>query len=498
MRTLIILLCFVYSTSFAQKSNSLDKKVKEFEAYIINAQKVWEAPGIAVTVVKDGKVLLTKGYGVREINTNEPVDANTLFACASTTKAMVAAAMGILVDEGKVNWNDKVINHLPDFQLYDPYVTREITVRDLFTHNTGVGNTDFLWGLMDISGEEVLHKMRYVQPSYSLRAGYTYQNIFYLAAGKVIEKASGQSWDQFIRDRVFMPLGMTNTYPLLKDVKDSNQTRAHYKVNGEIMVIDHLSADQIGPAGSVWSSIADMSKWVTAMLDSSKFAGGRLLSANTWAEMFKPQILIPINQFYPTAQITKPNWTSYGLGWFQQDYKGRKINYHTGSLPGSIALNAQLPDENLGIYIFGNYDHVELRHALMFKAFDLFALGGNRDWNKEFFDLYEKIRLTSEKRTEDFKSKRVMDTKPSLALEAYAGNYRDKLYGNLLIKVEGDQLVFTSNNYLSGKLKHWHYDTFVTQFEKSWRGEWPVQFELNALGQVSKVSFSGFEFSRVE
>lgn len=498
MRILIIILCFAYSLAYAQKATPIDKKVKEFEDYILKSQQVWDVPGLAVTVVKDGKVLLAKGYGVREIKTNQQVDAQTLFACASTTKAMVVVCMGILVDEGKVNWNDKVINHLPDFQLHDPYITREITVRDLFTHNTGIGNTDFLWGLMNVSSDEVLHKMRYVEPSYSLRGGYTYQNIFYLAAGKIIEKVSGQSWDQFIRERVFQPLGMTRTFPLLSDVKDVNQTKAHYKVDGEIIIIDHLSADQIGPAGSVWSSIEDMSKWAICMIDSSKYVGGRLLSAKTWTEMFRPQILVPINQFYPTAQLTKPNWTSYGLGWFQHDYKGKKVNFHTGSLPGSIALHAQLPDERLGIYVFGNYDHAEFRHALMYKAFDLFALGGSRDWNAEFFNLYSNIKKENEKRVEEFKAKRAENTKPSLPLEAYAGKYTDKLYGEVLIQVDDSGLRFSSNNYLSAKLRHWHYDTFVTKFERSWRGEWPVQFVLGADGKVAKVSFSGFEFSRVD
>jgi CubicO group peptidase (beta-lactamase class C family) len=174
-----------------------DQQIKAFDAYVESARKLYQVPGLAVTVVKDGKVLFKKGYGVRELGTTSAVDTQTLFACASTTKAMTAMCMAMLVDEGKVKWDDAVIKHLPDFQLYDPYVTRELKIRDLFTHNSGVGNADFFWSIMSIPGDEVLSKMKMVKPSYSLRSSFIYQNIFYLYAGKVIEKVSGQPWEEF-------------------------------------------------------------------------------------------------------------------------------------------------------------------------------------------------------------------------------------------------------------------------------------------------------------
>lgn len=170
---------------------------------------------------------------------------------------------------------------------------------------------------------------------------------------------------------------MTRTAPMRKYIKDDNQTRPHFKIEKIIRPIGYTKDDAVGPAGSVWSSIDDMSKWVVCMLDSSKYSGGRLLKKETWQEMFKPQTLVPPGEFYPTAQITKPNWTTYGLGWFQHDYKGKKLNFHTGSLAGLTAINAQIQDEKIGFYIFENYDHAELRHALMYKALDLFALGGS-------------------------------------------------------------------------------------------------------------------------
>lgn len=497
MRLLGLLLVFSVTTGWAQKPVTIDKKIQEYEAYIVKGMKDWEVPGLAVTVVKDGKVLLANGYGVRELGKPDAVNAQTLFACASTTKAMVAACMGMLVDEGKVSWDDPVYKHLPEFQLYDPYVTRELRIRDLFIHNSGVGNADFLWSVMNIPTEEVLHKMRHVEPSYSLRAGFIYQNIFYAAAGEIIKKLSGKPWHQFIRERIFQPLGMTRTVPLLKDVTDPNQTKPHFKIDGTITVIEHTSADQIGAAGSVWSCAEDISKWVLCMLDSSKYAGGRLLSARTWTEMFKPQTLVTPSGFYPTARLTKPNWTTYGLGWFQHDYKGKKVNFHTGSLAGAIAMHGQLPDEKLGIYVFGNFDHAELRHALMYKAFDLFALGGTRDWSTEFLQLYRGIQAESEKKEKEFEARHIEGTKPTLSLDDYTGKYTSPLFGELIITRDGDRLTAVANNFLKATFTHWHYDTFRGWFDKKWYGKVNMTYTLGPTGKIVSVQVAAMDFSKV-
>jgi CubicO group peptidase (beta-lactamase class C family) len=497
MRIFFLLIVFSATVCVAQKSLSIDKKFQEFEAYILKAQKDWEVPGLAVAVVKDGKVLLAKGYGVRELGKPDPVNAQTLFACASTTKAMVASCMGMLVDEGKVSWDEPVYKHLPEFQLYDPYVTRELRIRDLFIHNSGVGNADFLWSVMDISTEEVLYKMRNVEPSYSLRSSFIYQNIFYVVAGEVIKKLSGKPWNEFISERLFKPLGMTRTVPLLQQVTDANQTKPHFKIEGTITVIEHTSADRVGAAGSVWSCIDDMSKWVACLLDSSKYPGGRLLSPKTWTELFKPQVIVPASQFYPTAHLTHPNWTTYGLGWFQHDYKGKKVNFHTGSLAGAIAMHGQLPKEKLGIYIFGNLDHAELRHALMYKAFDVFALGGTRDWSTEFLQLYKEIQTESEKKERDFESKRIEGTKPTLPLDDYTGKYMSPVFGELIITREGDQLTAVANGFLKATFSHWYYDTFRGWFEKKWYGKENLSFVLGPAGKVSSVEIAGMDFNRM-
>jgi CubicO group peptidase (beta-lactamase class C family) len=492
---LLPILLFLAVQTFSQ---TLEQKVKDFDTYIEKARNDWQVPGMAVVVVKDGKVLLKKGYGVRELGKPEKIDTKTLFACASTTKAMTAVCMGMLVDEGKIKWDDLVIKYLPEYQLYDPAVTRELRIRDLFTHNSGVGNADFVWTIMDISPSEILKRMQLVKPSYSLRSSFIYQNIFYIAAGAVIEKVSGKSWENFIQERIFNPMKMTRTAPMRKYIKDNNQVTPHFEVEKKVKPIGYTKDDAVGPAGSVWSSIDDMSKWMMCMMDSSKYDGGRLLQPATWAEMFKPQTLVPASQFYPTMQLIKPNWMTYGLGWFQHDYKGKKINYHTGSLSGLVAIHAQLPDEKVSIYVFENLDHAEVRHALVYKAFDQFALGGTRDWSKEFITLYSGIKAKAEKEEKDFEAKRVMNTTPPLALSEYTGKYSDPLYGELELTLHGNQLVIDINHFEKATVEHWHYNTFRGMYQNDWDGHALVNFTLNATGQVQKINLDGMEFTKVK
>jgi len=495
MKKLIPFLVFIFCV-FHLHAQSLETKIKAFDTYVETSRNLYQVPGLAIAVVKDGKVIFKKGYGVRQLGTANAVDTQTLFACASTTKAMTATCMAMLVDEGKVKWDDPAIKHLPDFQLYDPYVTRELKIRDLFTHNSGVGNTDFLWSIMKISSDEVLARMKLVKPSYSLRSSFIYQNIFYLYAGKVIEKVSGMPWEEFIQQRIFQPLGMTRTFPMLKMVKDPNQSMAHYWVDNKITVIERTNADAIGPAGSVWSCAEDMGKWALCMLDSSKYAGGRLLKSTTWMEMFKPQVMVTPEQFYPTAKLTKPNWMTYGLGWFQQDYNGHHINFHTGSLAGETAIHGQLPDSKLAIYIFGNYDHAEVRHALMFKAFDLFGTGGTRDWSSELYTLYKNIQAGDDKAEKQFEAARQLNTQPSLSLDTYTGRYTSPLYGELIITRENADLLLEFNQYKKAHVSHWHFDTFRGWFDNRWHGKLNANFDLNALGQVAGVTVDGMTFTR--
>lgn len=499
MKPSLLCLALLFSQLLsAQSRKAQPDPAAAYDAFVQQAVNDWHVPGLTVTVVKNGKVLFRKGYGVRELGKTEPVNTQTLFAMASTTKAMTAACLGMLVDEGKLNWDDPVINYLPDFQLYDPAVTRELRVRDLLIHNTGVGNADLLWTIMQIPPDEILRRMRLVQPSYSLRAGFIYQNVMYLAAGKVIEKVSGTPWETFIRQRIFEPLGMRRTRALFRDANtDANRARPHVEVRDTMRVVNSLNeegaVDAVGPAGSVWSCADELTAWMQCMLDSGRYSGKTLLKPVTWAELFKPQAIVTDAQFYPTQQLIKPVWKTYGLGWFQHDYRGHRVNFHTGSLTGMVAIHGQLPDQRLAVYVQANLDHAELRHALMYRAFDQFALGVEQDWNKAFLTLYGGIKQRARAAERKADSTRVLNTKPSLPLTAYVGQYTDPLYGTVTVSDKGGKLHFSANNVVAGRLDHWHYDTFRLTYDDFWSGTDAVGFVLDPQGKVAKLVWAGGE-----
>ena len=494
----LLIVCLITITSaFSQnKKQLLQNSLTAFDSYVQKAMQAWQVPGMSIAIVKDNEIVFTKGYGVREIGTDKKVDTKTYFTCASTTKAMTAVCMAILADQGKVQWTDPVTKYLPDFKLYDPLVTKELMIQDLFLHNTGVGNTDYLWGDNNLSQDEVLAKMQLVKPSYSFRSSFIYQNIFYLVAGKIIEKISGKTWDAFIKENIFDRLGMHHTKALYKYLDSDNRAIPHEIIDNKVTVVEKESADVIGPAGSVGSCADDIALWMKCMIDSSKCNGGRLVKPETWMYLLKPKTMVTEAEYYPTQLLTKPNFTTYAMGWFQQDYKGYKLNFHTGSLEGETAIHAQLPDKKFGIYIFGNLDHAELRHALMFKAIDLFELGGNTDWSTAFKNLYDSLKSERKKVFEASLPKQILNTKPSLPLNDYAGTYSDELFGTVKIVSENDQLKVVVNSVLNGTLSHFHFNTFQVIYTKKERTADYYTFQLDAAGKVSTLIINDITYKR--
>lgn len=469
--------------------------VEILDKYVESARNEWQVPGISVVVVQDGKVLLSKGYGVRELGKNEPVTNETLFGAMSTTKAMTTMALGMLVDDGKLNWDDKVIKHLPDFRVDDPYLTNELRVRDLLTHSAGLRNTDSLWiWSPDLSAAEVVSRLQYVKPVYSMRSGFIYQNVMYAVAGQVIEKLSGMPWDRFVTERLFVPLGMKNTFATLTRSKAyQNISRAHFEVQGKIEVIPETTVDAAAPAGAVWSTSDDMGKWIGFLLGNTTVNGKELIKPATLNEILRPQVIVPAGQFYPTIALTKPHWMTYGLGWFQHDYRGEMVNFHTGSLNGRTAIIGLLRDKKLGVYVFGNLDHAEVRHALMYKAFDLFAFHDNsRNWSAELKPVYDNLKAEGAKQMEAFKAMRVPDTKPSLPLSAYTGKYSDPFFGSIEIVEAGGKLKFILNKDVTGELSHWQFDTFMSKWSNRWYPDGLITFTVSPYsGTVDSINADG-------
>jgi CubicO group peptidase (beta-lactamase class C family) len=487
---------FIFFATSAQKPSVDEKTNALFDKYIQQALPVWKTPGMSVAVVKDGKIVFKKAYGVRELGKPDPYTTTTLSTCASTTKVMTAVCMGILVDEGKVKWSDKVQDLLPEFVLADPYSTTEITVLDLFTHNTGLGNGDNLW-VFGYPRNEIIQRMHWMQPAYSLRASFIYQNLMYIVAGELIQKLSGKTWEEFITERIFTVLGMDNTFAdhsMLTTA--SNASSSHFKDLDTVKVIPYLYGDNIGPAGGVWSCADDMARWLQCLLDSTKVNGKRLLRPSTYAAIFKPRV-IAAETMYPTMQLIKPHWFTYGLGWFQHDYNGKMVEMHTGSLAGLTAIAGLLPDEHFGIYIFGNLDHAELRHALMYKAFDLWCFNDNgKDWSQKMYTLYTSISDTAKKKELDQIAKRVLNTRPSLPLTAYTGRFTNKTFASAEITMSNDALLIKLPNNININLRHWQFDTFRGNFNHWWMGNSMAQFSINEKAEVSAVSIDGIVYTR--
>ncbi len=490
------LLCLTLC-AFPRVSAQTDTKVAGFDAYAAKAAKDWGAVGLAVAVVKDGKTVFAKGYGVRELGKPDLVDNNTLFSIGSTTKAMTAAALGMLVDEGKVQWDDPVTKYLPGFALGDPYVTREITVRDILVHRAGLANGDVLWYRNDNSPGEVLRRARFIPMAYPTRSSFIYQNIMYAAAGAVIAAASGMPWERFIETRILAPLGMDRTVSTLAGTAGKpNVASPHQKVGSEVRVISNAAVDPVAAAGAIWSSVSDMARWAAFVIDSGRVNGRPLLKPATWAELLKPQTIVPASEFYPTQQLTKPHWMTYGLGWFQHDYQGRMLQFHTGSIDGMVAIIGVIPEERLGVYVLGNLDHVEVRHALLYRALDTWLGTGTRDWSTELRTLYAGFAAAQESAIAKAQQTRVKGTKPSLGLEQYAGSYADSLVGSIQIRIEDGHLALQFGSQLHAPLEHWHFDTFEARWDNAWQGTDLVTFTMDAAGTIDGLWYAGRRLGR--
>ncbi|MDQ6737188.1 MAG: serine hydrolase, partial [Gemmatimonadota bacterium] len=437
-----------------------------FDAYVQKGMREWRVPGIAIAIVRNDSVVLSRGYGVRTTGKRDPVDDRTLFAIASDTKAFTGVLMAMLVDSGKVRWDDHVTSYLPGLQLADPYVTRELTVRDLLTHRAGLARADLLWtGGYGYDTDQLMHRLRYLHPSWGLRSHYGYNNLMYGAAGEVIARASGKPWTELLRDRVLQPLGMTCTNSTVTALpSQSDVASPHAIVDGKLTTVAYTNIDALPAAGAINSCAADMAQWVRFQLDSGRVGNRRLVSARNFRETHTPQLAIRIDSAY---RVLNPatHMRSYAIGWVVSDYHGREMLSHAGNLSGMSAMVGLLPEERLGVVVLSNLEDQALRESLMYRVFDMYLGSAPKDWSAE--TLAEKRRADSVSAADDraLQAKRARNTHQSLPLERYAGSYSDSLYGPARVTVENGHLVFAMAPRQVGDMEHWHYDTFRT----TWR-----------------------------
>ena len=459
-----------------------------FDDYVRKALTDWEVPGVAIAIIKDDRIVLAKGYGVKKIGDPTPVDERTLFAIGSSSKAFTAASVGMLIDEGKLKWDDPVTKYLPGFEMFDPYVTRELTVRDLLTHRSGLERGDMLWYGSEYDRDEILRRTRFLKPTWSLRSTFGYQNLMYLAAGQVVAKVSGRSWDEFIRQRLFVPLGMNASNTSIRSFKTpDNIASPHAKIEGKIQPIPWRNIDNIAPAGSINSNVVDMAQWVRLHLSQGEYDKKRLLSSGVTKEMQTSQTVIrtdpPFTLLYPEA-----HFLNYGLGWFLHDFRGRKVVEHGGSIDGMRAQVAMLPEEKLGVVVLTNLSGTILPMALMYRVFDAYLGVPQRDWSAELLKSMKSLEGQEEIARKKQEADRVKDTRPSLALKEYAGTYKNDLYGDVKVNHENGKLSVRFGPAFTGDLEHWHFDTFRAKFAGPGTQSAFVTFGLNSQGKIQTIT----------
>jgi CubicO group peptidase (beta-lactamase class C family) len=468
------------------------------DSYIRHAMVEWDIPGLAIAVVRDDSVIFARGYGERRVGSGEPVDEHTLFAVASTTKAMTVGALGMLVDEGAIRWDDPVTRHLPDFQVADPYVTRHVTIRDLLTHRTGVARHDNVWIASPFDRPEIVRRARYLPQAEGFRTGYAYNNLMYMVAGEVVAAAAGTTWENFVEDRIFAPLAMTrSTARTAVADADPNVATAHVRSNGRLLAMDRRNYDALGPAGSVFSSAADMAQWLRLHLAGGVHDGLRLLEASTLAEMREPQVVLSVD---PASRRRFPSRTfyAYGLGWRLHDYHGRKVVQHTGTVNYTRTQVGMMPSEGIGVVVMANLSTSGLQIALMYRVFDALLGIPETDWSADYLETARRADAAAERRAAEADAARVRGTRPSLPLEHYAGTYSDPLYGDVTIDYEDERLVLRYSPDYVADLEHWHHDTFRALWRNAGFGHALITFSVDSAGTARRLDLSGFNtFRRV-
>ncbi len=489
----------------ASPAASVDAKpaaLADFDAYVDAVRKQFDVPGIAVAIVKDGRIVMEFGSGVRKLGEPAKVDAHTQFAIASNTKAFTAASLAILADEKKLDMNDRVIDRLPWFQMSDPYVTREMRVRDLLAHRSGLslGAGDLLyWPATTYTTQEVVQRLRYVPLTNSFRAEYAYDNILFAVAGLVIEQVSGKPWADFVRERIFTPLGMTESQTHAPTSIGANDDIAtgHAKFDfKDLKPVAPMSWNNNQAAGGIYSSVHDLSKWMTMQLDGGRYTDSagkqqQLFSEKRQAEMWSLITPIHINEpSVPELKAAKPNFSGYGEGWFVSDYRGHKLVWHTGGWPGMVSRVTLVPDLKLGVVVLTNQESGAAFQAVTMRALDAFMEAPKTDWIAAYAASVKKAESGADDSMKQHEAARMKGAKPSLPLDGYAGTYRDPWYGDVKVAKEGGKLVmrFTKTAQLTGTLEPWQHDTFIAHWnDRSLNGDAFVNFALDPDGKVREM-----------
>jgi CubicO group peptidase (beta-lactamase class C family) len=470
----------------------------QIDSLVEKTLQTFDVPGIAVAVVKDGKVIHAKGYGLRSLNTKQKVDENTLFGIASNSKAFTVAALGMLMDEGKLKWDDKVRDYIPDFKMYSPYVTDAFTIRDLLTHRSGLGlgagDLMFWPDSNNFSVNDIIHNLRYLKPVSEFRTKYDYDNLLYIVAGTIVSKVSGMPWEEFIETKIMKPLGMTQSFASYERVKNkTNVIDPHAPVDGVVKVIRRDWSPTANPAGGIYSNITDMSKWIIMQMHDGKYGEGlknQLFSEAVHKDMWTLQTIIPVNN--PGTYNT--HFAGYGLGWFLSDQNGYKVPTHTGGLAGIVTQVTLVPELQLGIIVFTNQQSGAAFTAITNTIKDSYFGKPKTDWINKYHEGVVQREAEAKKITDNIwkeieTAQKNNSGKQNLSL--YTGTYKDPWFGEVVISEKNGKLWFDSKRsyLLTGEMLPYKGNTFIVKWNnRSFDADAYVMFDLDYEGKASGIT----------
>lgn len=485
MKRLLAVLAFIALPAFAQYDDLVNATMQQ-----------WHLPGLAVAVVQNDKVIYLKAVGVKELGKPDPITPDTLFEIASTSKAFTTTAMAMLVDEKKMSWDDPVRKHLEYFHLDDPCADATVTLRDIVTHRTGLSRHDELWDYNPAATrEEIIREAGLVSLKYPIRSAYQYNNIMFSTAGQAVASAAKMPWEDFVRTRIFEPLGMTHTRVSIADWNASDHATGHAydSKTGTMKVRTFVDYNNIAPAGAIKSSARDLAQWLRFQLANGVIDGKRLVSEEALRETKSPQMVIPMEA--STREVApETNILTYGMGWNVQDYRGQLLISHGGALNYFRTQVALLPKQNAGVVTITNagrgYGVIALRDAIL----DRLLGAQTRDWNKYLLDVEQRADAKDEAKKKEKEAKRHLETHPSRELAAYAGTYENAAYGKASVTLVNGALTLKYNR-LEAPLTHVQFDTFNFSVPDEDLDE-DVLFQLGTDGEVKTMKFLGEDFAK--
>ena len=480
---ILVILLFLSTVSIARQSNSDAAKLQGIDGFAEQLLKEWNVPGLGMGIIHDGTVVMARGYGYRDLEDKKPFTTKTLFPIGSTSKSFTALALAILKDKGKLDWDDRVRQYLPSYELSDPIASERMTIRDLLLHRSGLARNDMMWYGSGFTRKQIFDRLKYLSMGVGFRNKFDYNNLGYMTAGYLAGEVAGSSWEDLVRTSILTPLGMTATnFSDTDSAKSPDYALPYEEISGKVERVPFASTEAIGPAGSVHSNIDEMLHYAQMLLAHGKYEGRQIVSETNLKTIQSPQIAMGVPSPYPEQSAP-----AYGMAWVIQTYRGHRFVWHNGGIDGFYTLLALLPDDNIGVVIFANrLDTRAPGEVLLRNLFDRMLGMTPVDWDSRFHEAEGKAKKAEDAELKKIADERKPGTQPSHPLKDYAGTYTHPAYGSVVITLDAGHLKFALNQ-LSAPLDHHHYDVFIVPHSQRTLGDLKVRFETGMSGDIDSV-----------